>query len=287
MRTEIVNVTPKLASKWLAMNINNRPLRRTVVDGLKAAFLRGEYIQTHQGIAFSTTGELLDGQHRLTAISELGSGEFRMVVAWDVHQDSFQVIDIGAKRTPADALRIEDRRLVEAARLVGAICLNKKTNVTPMMLLPIIDAIQDPHDAIVSFCPTQAKCWSSSPVRLGAVICMMTGGNHDYIKATYRALVLADFDAMSPVARALFSSHIRGVVRASNSYDMLARCMIVFHDKKANLTRIQINDTSEAIAKVKATFSSLIPDVSEPEKKKASPKGLAKSVLQSNSSLYR
>lgn len=287
MKAEIVNVTPQLASEWLTMNLNNRPLRRTVVDGLKAAFLRGEYIQTHQGIAFSTTGELLDGQHRLTAISELSSGVYRMVVARDVQADSFQVIDIGAKRTPADALRIEDRRLVEAARLVGAICLNKKSSVTPMMLLPIIDAIQIPHEALVSFCPTQAKCWSSSPVRLGAVICMMSGCNHDYIKTTYRALVLTDFDAMSPVARALFSSHIRGVVRASNAYDMLARSLIVFNEKKANLTRIQINDTSEAIAKVKAIFSALIPDVSEPEKKKANPKGSAKSVLQPNSSLYR
>lgn len=283
MKAENVNVTPQMAADWLSLNENNRPLRRTVVEGLKAAFLRGEYIQTHQGIAFSETGELLDGQHRLTAISELRDGCFPMLVSWGVAENAFQVMDIGLKRSPADALRIADRRVVEVSRLIGTICLNKKGSVTPLMLLPIIDAIQRAHDGLMAFCPSCVKAWSAAPVRLAAVMAIISGGNADYIKSTYRALVTTDFDGMPPVARALYKAHVNGAVRASDTQDMLSRCSVAFNYKKAELSKIQIKDNSEATAKVRALFGHLIPQEVQVEKKKATPLGAAKSVLRVDS----
>lgn len=282
MRTEVINVTPQMAADWLSLNENNRPLRRSTVEGLKAAFGRGEYTMTHQGIAFSTTGELLDGQHRLTAISELRDGVFRMLVARDVQEDSFRVMDIGVKRSPSDALRIDDRRVVEVARLIGTMCMSKRGNVTPLMLLPIIDSIQHAHDSLIAFCPTVAKTWSSTPVRLAAVVAMKSGGDVDYIRATYRALVLSDFEAMSPVAQGLVRSQINGHVRAADAYDMLARCIVVFDKSRAKNSKIQVKATSDAVEKVKGLFAYLIPDESTSDKKKAAPKSAAKSVLQRN-----
>lgn len=227
MKSEIIKVTPQMAAEWLSLNENNRPLRRTVIEGLKAAFARGEYMTTHQGIAFSETGELLDGQHRLTAISELRDGCFPMLVSRGVIENAFTVMDIGLKRTPADALRIDDRRVVEVARLIGVICLTKKGSVTPLMLLPIINEIQRSHDSLVYFCQTVSKGWSTAPVRLAAVVSLVSGGDADYIKATYRSLVLSDFDSMSPVARALYRSYVNGNVRSSDRYDMLARLSLI------------------------------------------------------------
>ncbi len=281
MKAEIVNVTPQMAADWLSLNEDNRPLRRTVVDGLKAAFGRGEYLQTHQGIAFSTSGKLLDGQHRLTAISELRDGVFPMLVTWGVAENAFQVMDIGVKRTPADALRMADRRVVEAARVIGVICMTKRANVTPMMLVPIIEHIQPAHDALTSFCPSVVKTWSSAAVRLSAVTSMLAGGDTDYIKATYRSLIQSDFDAMPPVARAIYRSHVNGAVRASDTYDMLARGMSVFNVKKAANTKIQIKDTGEAIAWIKAMYGHLIEQ--EAPKKMAAQEWAAKGVLQRNS----
>lgn len=42
MKVEIVNITPAMASEWLKLNITNRRLRRSVVDGIKSALVRGD-----------------------------------------------------------------------------------------------------------------------------------------------------------------------------------------------------------------------------------------------------
>lgn len=283
MKAEIVNVTPQMAADWLSLNHDNRQLRRTVVNGLKAAFLRGEYLQTHQGIAFSESGKLLDGQHRLTAISELREGLFPMLVTWGVTENAFQVMDIGVKRTPADALRIADRRIVEVARMIATICMSTRSSVTPMMLLPIIERIQNAHDSLVSFCPTCAKTWSSSPIRLAAVTSMLSGINQDYVKTVYRSLVLSEFDSMPPVAQALYRSQVSGRVRASDSNDMLARCLDVFNPKKASNTKIQLKDNLDAVARIKTMFGDLIEQGRQEPKKIATQAWAAKDVLQPHS----
>jgi len=285
MKTEIINVTPQMASDWISLNENNRPLRRTVVDGLKSAFSRGEYTITHQGIAFSTTGELLDGQHRLTAISELRDGSFPMLVSTDVGENAFTAMDIGLKRTSADALRITDRRVVEVARSIGIICLNKAFNVTPLMLLPIIDSIQSHHDVLLSFCPSVSKTWSCAPIRLAAVASMDSGGDCDYIKSTYRSLVLSDFDSMPKIATSLYRAQINGSVRAHDRYDMLARCLAVFDKKKSSNSKIQIKDTSDALEQIRNLYGHLVADDTALDKKKAAPKSAAKSVLRGNSTI--
>lgn len=41
-----------------------------VVKGFAEAMSRGEWMVTHQGIAFSSAGVLVDGQHRLAAVIE-------------------------------------------------------------------------------------------------------------------------------------------------------------------------------------------------------------------------
>ena len=283
MKAEIVNVTPQMAADWLSFNEDNRPLRRTVVNGLKAAFARGEYIQTHQGIAFSKTGKLLDGQHRLTAISELRDGLFPMLVTWGVSENAFQVMDIGVKRSTADALRI-DRRVVEVARLIGVICMVNRASVSPMMLVPIIDRIQDAHDSLLSFCPATVKAWSAAPVRLAAVTSILSGVDQDYVKAVYRSLVMSEFDAMPPVAQALYRNYVSGAVRASDVNDMLARCLDVFSPKKANNKKIQIKDTLDALARVKTLFGDLIEQGRPEPKKIATQEWAAKGVSPIHSS---
>lgn len=283
MKTEFVNVTPAIAATWLSQNQNNRPIRRGVVEGLKSAFLRGEYITTHQGVAFSEDGELLDGQHRLTAISELRDGMFPMLVTRGLVGNAFQAMDTGLKRTASDSLRMDDRRVVEVARLIAVICTARRGSVTPLLLIPIIEEIECVHSGLMSFCPTSAKAWSAAPVRLGAVASILSGEDSDYVKTTYRALVLTNFDAMPPVARALYKSYLSGVVRASDTADMLSRAMVVFNARKAQNTRVQINDNKDSSEKIRSLFGHLIADEIGAEKKKAAPGGAAKSVSPAHS----
>lgn len=282
MKTETINVTPQMAADWLCLNTINRPIRRTAVEALKSAFMRGEYLQTHQGIAFSAGGQLIDGQHRLTAISELRDGVFPMSVTRGALENSFQVIDTGVKRNASDSLREDDRRLVESARLIAYICNKKRANITAVMLIPILKEIRTVHDRLISFCPATVKTWSSAPVRVAAVYSMLAGESQDYVKSVYWALCHMNYDAMPTVAKSLCRAHASGSIRASASIDMMARCMTVFSEKKAGITKIQIGDTSPAVAQIRQMFAHLIADEAMPETKKAAHVGAAKGSLQRN-----
>lgn len=271
MKAEIVNVTPQMAADWLKFNTGNRPLRRTVVNGLKLALQRGEYIPSHQGIAFSDEGVLLDGQHRLTAISELRDGAFPMLVTWGVSPEAFKVMDIGIKRTAADSLG-EDRRVVEVARLIAVMCEKNKASITPTMLIPIIEIIEDAHYDLLRFAPATVKTWSSAPVRAAAVISILEGKDSDYVKATYRSLVMSHFESMPRVAQALVKSHLEGKVRASAAYDMFSRSLVAFDPAKAHLVKIQISNTGVFTQRVRDLFALAI------QEKEAAPEGAARNV---------
>lgn len=273
MKVEVVNITPALAREWLKTNTQNRTLYRTTVNGIKAALERGEYIQTHQGIAFDTDGVLMDGQHRLTAISELHDGAaFPMLVATGLPRAAFLVTDIGKKRTQADVLE-EDRRIVEVARLIALMCDTRKGSITPQQLVPILDRIRSPHDALLAFAPRNIKTWSAAPVRTAAVVSALHGVDFDFIKAMYRSLVMMDYGVIPQSGLALVKSVTNGSARPSDAVDFFARCMIVFEPKNVHVTKIQLKDNSKAVGYVRSLFAE------SAEKKKATTSA-AKGVIE-------
>lgn len=257
-------ITPPIARNWLRHNTANRNLRRAVVDGYKALFDRGEYKVTHQGIAFSDDGTLVDGQHRLTAISEMPD-EFAvtMLVTRGLEDDAYMAIDLGLKRTAADVLR-EHPRIAEVSRFLAALVNNNKSAVTPTFLLPFVEYIRPYHDELTDFCPTASKTWSSAPVRSAAVLQLVNGANSDYVKAIYRALIHQDFQAMPSVAQAFFRAGLNGTVSASARMDMFCRSLKVFQPESANLRQIKINQEA-ALASVRRF---LMENIVDTEKKK-------------------
>src|SRR5437588_12211091 len=70
VRSRVQTITPAKAGEMLDANTTNRPLSKAVVRSFAEAMRRGEWVVTHQGIAFDTAGVLVDGQHRLAAIIE-------------------------------------------------------------------------------------------------------------------------------------------------------------------------------------------------------------------------
>lgn len=109
MRSKVQTVTPGKAAEWLDANTTNRPLSKPVVRGFAEAMKRGEWVVTHQGIAFDTGGALIDGQHRLAAIVEAGL-PVELTVFTDVADGSFDVLDTGKRRNAADVLAIEGEK---------------------------------------------------------------------------------------------------------------------------------------------------------------------------------
>lgn len=261
IESKIVNITPELAREWLARNTpKNRKLRPSTVRDYKGRFQRGEYIITHQGIAFDETGMLIDGQHRLRAIAELDGVVIPMLVTRGLPANAYQAIDTGLKRSLADSMGEHDRRLAEVARLIVWLTISRDRAVTAQTALALTEFVRPAHDALMAHCSASVKTWSAATVRSAAVLLMTEGEEWDYVGRIYRALLQANFDAMPPIAHAMYRGLQNGTVQPKNQLDMVARCIKVFDHKLANLTKIQITTTQPVVARMRAAFAALLPD---------------------------
>lgn len=253
MKTAIINITPPIAREWLKSNTDNRPVRPSQVEALRAAFDRGEYKPTHQGIAFDDQGVLLDGQHRLHAIALIDNpaAVFPMLVSRGMPRETFKVIDTGGSmRTVSDVLRIQPQTGIVANFFAQLMLTRQKARPTPIQVQPYVELVADSMDRLMAFCPTAAKTWSAAAVK-AAVIVSMKRGYGDYALMVYRSLVLAKFDDMPPIAQSLYRAHMAGSVRAAGGRDMFVRCLKVFEPSNARLSRVQIREGSPELEDVR------------------------------------
>ena len=104
METKVMMVTPEMAKEWLTYNMKgNRPVMKNTVHSYARQMRAGQWNLTHQGIAFDELGELIDGQHRLSAVIEANI-PVKMNVTFNVRRSPGEVftIDMGRKRTYAN-----------------------------------------------------------------------------------------------------------------------------------------------------------------------------------------
>lgn len=104
IKTEVRTVTPQEAEILLRSNNNNRKVRSEVVRKYVRDMERGEWLLNGEAIKISTTGDLIDGQHRLLACIESGVA-FQTIVITGLPLDIQVAMDVGAKRTFSDILR--------------------------------------------------------------------------------------------------------------------------------------------------------------------------------------
>ncbi|MFW6776270.1 hypothetical protein ACOACO_18460 [Nocardioides sp. CPCC 205120] len=102
---EVLDVTPQMARDWLARNPSNRSVRRHLVESYARDMRAGRWALNGETVKIAADGNLLDGQHRLSAVV-LADRIIPMVVVREVSADHMPTIDTGAKRTYADALKV-------------------------------------------------------------------------------------------------------------------------------------------------------------------------------------
>jgi hypothetical protein len=100
-----VDVTPELAKLWLAVGRFNRRVNYSAVAKYVRQINAGLWRCTHQGVAFTREGVLIDGQHRLLAVVKTGK-TVRMIVFTDEPIENFAFIDCGRNRSNLDTMRL-------------------------------------------------------------------------------------------------------------------------------------------------------------------------------------
>jgi hypothetical protein len=102
---EVIQVTPKLAEKWLTQNTHNRRVRENAVLGYARDMESGNWAENGEAIKFAADGTLLDGQHRLHAVA-LSGATVPMLVVTGLKNATQETMDDGRKRSVADALTL-------------------------------------------------------------------------------------------------------------------------------------------------------------------------------------
>jgi hypothetical protein len=252
MKISVMTITPDLAAEFLKRNTGNRAIRKKAVDQYADDLRRGEWKLTHQGVAISPTGRLLDGQHRLFAIVQSGITA-QMVVALDVPVDAYLVMDRGKPRQLRDALGI-DGRIVDACAYIAR--LHGAGSVEPHHAEEIVLNCHDAILELLTACGTTAKGRTSAAIKAAAALRLMQG-HKAYVLDQWRAFVLSDFDAMSPIIKSFYRQVVddpqtTGKVKDQNA--RAARAWLAFDPGKKNLNRIQINNIENQLSEMRAVW---------------------------------
>lgn len=104
MRLE--TITPAMAKKYLEKNTRNRHLNEARVLQMARALKEGKWKLNGDAIRFDKNGNLVDGQHRLTACY-LSGISLKTWVVRNLDEDVFDTIDQGKKRTASDILSVD------------------------------------------------------------------------------------------------------------------------------------------------------------------------------------
>lgn len=259
MKTTLMSVSPAQAREWLKYNSGNRRLRPNVVEGLLTAYQRGEWKVTHQGIAFGKDGKLLDGQHRLTFISQLPEGERVSInVTADCDGDIFDAIDLHQRRTLSDITGVSSD-LGAVGRFFARIANGSTTaGLTPQFVRPFIEWAEPEFVELLTFCPNTAPIFSSASVRAAAIYQIKAGRSADFVKISYDSLVRADIDSMPHGARALMQQRMSGKIVSARSLDLFCRALRAFDStKNTKIRSILVMDQAGTLAEVRSAIEHL------------------------------
>ena len=116
-------VTPEVAAQYLRSNIINRKLRPATVKRYEEEMRQDSWTLTSDAIAFDEEGNLIQGQHRLSAVVSTGLAQ-PFWVARNMPTESRQNLDCGTKRQLHDRLTISGHTI---SRTVGSTCIKLLT----------------------------------------------------------------------------------------------------------------------------------------------------------------
>lgn len=260
MKTQLMTITPQLAREFLEHNApKNRRIRPNKVAQLLAAFKRGEYVTTHQGVAFNEAGELIDGQHRLAAIAQMPEDfSVAMLVSTGVKDAAFRVMDTHSVRKHGDLLQVE-RRYVEPATFLAGVVAGTDGHVTATYVEPFLDVVRPALEELFEHCGATARLWSSASVRAAAAFSMLTHEDGTYVKTVYRAMVVGDVRAMNRITLSLWRSGYAGRLTSYDRMDLFCRALRVFEPANSELQKVQIKDSQFAVDAVRQYFAQHLP----------------------------
>lgn len=118
----LVEITPEKARRLLENNTGNRKLYQNTVDGYARDMIAGRWQLTHQSVAIDQFGNIIDGQHRLTAIVQSGVTVNVYVATYKEETTALnKMIDRSRSRTAVDILQCQSKTQESARCLLSVL----------------------------------------------------------------------------------------------------------------------------------------------------------------------
>jgi len=181
LQTEVVTITPEMASRILDANRDNRKIRQQIVERYARDIRHGNWKLNGEAVKIANDGTLIDGQHRLFACVEANT-PFDTVVVRGLTFEVRETMDTGAKRSLGDVLRWKGEANVAALAAAIEACLCWDENGAPTNRgathsnserLAWLEANPDVRDAVRIWHPLVA-----APLRITSA-----GGSPFYLRA--------------------------------------------------------------------------------------------------------
>ena len=118
-------MTPSSAASLLEKNFNNRRIKFALVAKLKNDILNNDWHLTHQPIAVDVDGNVIDGQHRLTAIAA-SEKAVPVMLATGCNAETMIAVDTGLSRSAADVLTLDGVKNAAIKAAITRILLSYK-----------------------------------------------------------------------------------------------------------------------------------------------------------------
>lgn len=220
-------ITPDLAKGYLAKNTHNRNVQQSHVQALADAMRKGRWQITHQGIAFSEDGVLLDGQHRLLAVVESGVS-VSMQVTMGLSSEALFGIDTNKVRTVAQNVQLQGYKYAKA--------VTAWTNVVKVLLLGGTERTWNTEDVLRIYdesteiiqMAVSIPGLAQQPASIGAAYLFAAPKNPQRIHQFFSAVLSGvGLGANSPELSAhqyYFSSNKRGTDKRWEACAKLLRC---------------------------------------------------------------
>jgi hypothetical protein len=267
----IVLVTPKMAETWLQQNVidgrANRRFRKSHAHTIAEEMRRGEWKLTHQGIAFGSSGRLLDGQHRLSAIVESGTSQ-RLLVFLDAPEEAYDNHDRGAMRGLADVLS-KDQKLVTLGSTMVRLCtrgaFNAQRKPIPSEVEKVLSVFMPSVEAMREVTTVDRVGRTLAAIRVAWLLHYHSASEADkkVLRAQWKAFAEYDTKRMdeSTVAGDKRLENFRAVRGGAMEIETACIGWLMFDPARRDMERVVIRSTSTAMDELRAAASAIMPEL--------------------------
>lgn len=232
-----VRITPENAKEWLATrNKVNRAISNELVQRLTRSMKTDRWIDNGQPIILNSEGELIDGQHRLTAIVRSNQAAECLVINDVSDPRAFQTIDDGKKRGLECAVSAMGYANATAVASIGklfykihhasdleAFLISTHTEQN-VVIAEFIDGVPQIVEAAVMARKTKLLCKTRI---MGAALTMFLVMNPDKAREFHDLFVRAEYPYENHPVKQLRERFIRDKISSCKMTD-LERLAIIF-----------------------------------------------------------